>query len=356
MKKSILILLFALVSTGLYAQQKEKAEELVGEGVKLHDREQYDAVIAKYDEALRLDKDNLLALVEKAFTLEVTKKYDEVVAVCERAIETHPGEKDLRNIYVAYGNSCDNLKQSEKAIKVYSDGIKRFPDFHLLYFNKAISLAAIKRYDDAINFLEITTTKKPDHANSHNLLARLLDDKHMRIPALMAYGRVLVLEPTGKRAVENLSYVNKLMNAHVEKTGDNTISIAMPRDMLDDKKKDRKKGNDFKTVDLILTLDAALDYDSANKDKTPTEQFIRKLESVCSAFEEMKETNRGFYWEYYAPYYIELKKKKMIEPFVYTIFSSSDDPKVAGWLEGHQDEVDNFKAWSEAFKWNTSAH
>jgi tetratricopeptide (TPR) repeat protein len=66
MKKIILILMFPLAWNISIGQNKEEAEKLVNEGIAYHDKDDYDGAISKYDKALELDKDNLLALTENS--------------------------------------------------------------------------------------------------------------------------------------------------------------------------------------------------------------------------------------------------------------------------------------------------
>lgn len=48
---------------------------LVNEGVALHDQGKYNEAIKKYDEALSLEPENILALGEKAFSTESLEEY-----------------------------------------------------------------------------------------------------------------------------------------------------------------------------------------------------------------------------------------------------------------------------------------
>lgn len=52
-----------------FSQNKTAADDLVMEGIELHDNGDYKGAIAKYDKALAIDKDNLFALTEKAYSL-----------------------------------------------------------------------------------------------------------------------------------------------------------------------------------------------------------------------------------------------------------------------------------------------
>lgn len=356
MKKTILLLLFPLLSNISVAQEKEKAEKLVSEGINYHDKGDYEGALNKYIKALELDKDNLFALAEKATTYLAQEKYDNVIEVCKRAISAHPGESDLKNVYVAYGNALDGLKKTDESIKIYDAGLKVFPDYYQLHFNKGITLSSIKKYDEAILCFQKSVALNPKHAGSHNAIARMLDYQNKRIPSLLAYSRFLILEPTGKRAVGNLANAQVITNGsgNAEKTGRKSVTINLSPDMLADTTVDGKpKENSFTSTDLILTMSSALDFDKKYKKETEVEKFTRKMETVCSSLSETKKDNYGFYWNYYVPYFIELKEKGFLETFGYICFASSEDKAVAKWLKSHEKEVDEFYDWSKAFEWKS---
>ena len=108
--------MLSLFSSVLFAQNREEAEKLVNEGIPYHDKGDYEGAITRYDKALALDKDNLLALTEKAMSLLSAQKYDESIQNCQKAIESHKVEKILITVYVTYGNALDGLKKTDKSI------------------------------------------------------------------------------------------------------------------------------------------------------------------------------------------------------------------------------------------------
>lgn len=354
MNKTLLILMILLVGNISFGQNKADAEKLVNEGVAYHDKGDYNGAISRYDKALALDKDNLLALSEKALTLNTLQKCEESILICQRAIETHPGENGLKTIYVTYGNNLDDLKKTDKSVEIYDQGIKQFPDYYQLYFNKGISLTSVKRYDEAILCFQKSVSLNPKHAGSHNIIARILNTTN-RIPAILAYSRFLVIEPESKRAKENLSSLQEIMNRNVEVTGKKSINLNVSPDLLGDTISNGEvKENSFISTDLILTMAAAQDYDKKNKKKTEVEQFIRKFETVCESLKESQKSNHGFYWEFYVPYFTEMKDKNLVEPFAYIVFASSDNPDVSNWLKSNETEIDKFYEWSISFAWKTN--
>jgi tetratricopeptide (TPR) repeat protein len=344
--------MFPLLCNILFAQNKIEAEKLVDVGIAYHDKGDYEGAISKYDKALSLDKDNLLALAEKAFSLLSLQKYDESINCCQKAIATHPGDELLKTVYVTYGNATDGLKKTDKSIDIYDEGIKQFPDFYQLYFNKGITLSSVKKDDEAILCFEKAIMLKPSHASSHNAIARLSKINGKRIPSLLAYCRFLAIEPQSNRAKENLSSLQEIMKSNVEKTGKKSITISISPNLLGDTTADGKQNeNSFGIIDLILSSETALDFDKKNKQKTEVGQFIRKFKTVCTSLEETKKNNFGFFWEYYVPYFTEMNDRNFIETFAYIAFASSDDTDVSKWLKTHKSETDKFFNWSESFDW-----
>jgi tetratricopeptide (TPR) repeat protein len=344
--------MFPLLSNISFGQNRVDAERLVSEGVNYHDKGDYEGAISKYDKALDLDKDNLLALSEKALSLMSLNKQEEAITYCQKAIATHPGDKSLKIVYVTYANAYDGLKKTDKSIEIYDEGIKQFPDFYQLYFNKGISLYSVKKYEEGMLCFQKSIKLNPKHPGSHNAIAAISNLNNKRIPALLAYARFLTLEPQSNRAKENLASMQKIINGNVEQTGKKSMTINISSDMLADTAVNGKpKENSFTTTDLILAFSSALDIDKKNKKKTDVEQFIRKFEIVCSSLKETSKNNFGFFWDYYVPYFVEMKNQNELETFAYIAFASSDDPKIAKWLKKHTKETDKFFEWSKSFEW-----
>lgn len=347
--KKLVPFIFFIFSTGLlWAQEKEKADKLVDEGVVLHDKKDYTGAVAKYDLALQLDKDNLYALIEKAYTLHELQKYDEAVQYCKLAVAKHPGHKNLASLYVTYGNSLDGIKQPEKAIEIYDEGLALFPQTYMLHFNKAITLVNLNKIDAALLSAETAAFLKPSHASTQNIIARVQNYLKRDVLAILAYSRFLILEQKSTRALENFNSLIKSMNAGVETNADNSTTIKINSGGLGNKK---EEANNFSTTELTLAMAAALDNDSKHKNKSVKENFVRKFDVLISSLKETKKDNYGFYWSYYAPYFIEMKDKGFAETFASIVFSVNKDANSVVWLKINPEKLDEFYKWSEAYNW-----
>lgn len=350
MKKIIVQILLFYVAIGT-AQDRIKAEQIVAEGIVFHDNRDYTNALLKYDEALKVDKDNLLALTEKGMTLFYSGEFEKVVEVSKITLEKHSKDKkpNLQNVYVNYANALDKLGKSKEALQIYDKGLKEFPEYYQLDFNKGITLINNpKTLEEGLTSFQNALKKNPNHASSHNALGRLMLQQNKRIPAILALCRFLSIEPESKRGRENLAFLKSVIRKNVEVTGENEINITVDSNQLSDGK-GRVKENDFSTSDLILSMDTALDHDDSNKNKSEVENFARKLETLIETFKESKK-HKGFYWDYYVPYFIEMSNKKYIETFANIVYGSSDKNATA-YLNDHKKDVEDFNDWSKNFQW-----
>lgn len=349
MKKLVLILLYLFMSGILYAQAADEAESLVKDGVVLEDEGKSDSAVAYYQRALVLDKNNLMALTEMSYSLLSLGRYDDAIKFCRRAIKTHPGDDGLKIVYVSFGNAYDMLKKTARSIEIYDEGLRMFPEYFQLYYNKGITLLGENKSEAAMACFQRSVTLNPDHASSHNALARLLLSDNRKIPALLAFCRFLSLEPESKRSKPALTYIQKIMKGNVVVTGKNAVAIQISPDNFI--KSGKQMLNDFSSTELMLGMSSALAYDSVNRDKSEVEQFISEFGTICSSLKETEKDNYGFYWDYYVPYFTEMNDKGLIKTFAYIIFSSSENSDVREWIKSHNTEIDDFNKWSDGFSW-----
>lgn len=342
MKRICFLLL--LISTVTFAQNPEVARELVLEGVALYDEGKYSQAISKYDDALKVDKDNFLALAEKAMTLVATRDYSESIKICKKVLKLHPNE-ELSMLYVTYGNATDLSHDSKKAIKIYDEGIQKYPNQFQLYFNKGIALTGLGENEKAKEAIQSATVLKPNHPGSFNVLGIL--NENNRIAAIMSACRFLSLDNKSARANDNIEYILKLMNQGVEKSGSNEVNITLS----DFVKKDKNRENDFSSVNFMVSMSAAYEMTDDNKYKGDVEKFSDKLSILFGSLSETKENQSGYYWEYLAPYFIDMKKQDLVNTFANIAFAAKNDKDAMKFLKENKEKVDAFYNWSNSFQW-----
>ncbi len=143
------------------------------------------------------------------------------------------------------------------------------------------------------------------------------------------------------------------MKAHVEQTGENAITVNVDPKLLESKnQKGKVRENNFNSTELMLSMASALDYDENNSKNTEVQQFTRKFERICASLKETKKDNYGFYGDNYVPYFSELYERKLIEPFSYIVFASSNKAEINNWLATHKADITKFYDWDNQY-WET---
>jgi tetratricopeptide (TPR) repeat protein len=320
-----------LSSATLFAQEDPQA--IIDQGIELHDAGQYKEAIELYEKAVALGDDTFRAYYEMGYSYYALKDYDKALEYCDRVIKG--GKKYTKECYILKGNTLDDMGKSDKAIKVYEKGLKEFPDEYLLYFNVALSHFRLSQSDEAeaafIRALEIN----PNHASSHFYLAKLSDTNGKRVPAILSLYYFLMLEPQGKRAEEAFPMLQDLLTKGTSKSGENEITISLDPNAM---------GGEFSTIEMLLSLNAASSLTTENKDKPAEGLFVENTTTLFAVLGESSSGKKGFWWDFYAKFYSDLKEAGHAEAFCYYIASSFY--KGAGtWMDENPDKFQAFADW-----------
>jgi len=342
------------------AQNPEAAKGKVHEGVELHDQGEYKKALKKYDEALKLDKDNGLAMAEKAMTLNAMGELENSAALCQEIILKHNAAREMPMVYVTYGNCMDQLGRPEASLRVYNEGIKILPNMYMLHFNKGVTLYGMDSLASAQVALQQSARLNPYHPGTQAILAEVLDKDGNRVPALMAVCRLLMLEPEGERAQRYIPRVQGLMGSQVstDKKGNTTIYI--DADKLGQLEDSVVRENDFRMAETSMALLgslnlAALLTDALVKEgiKMPAPNAATRLEPqldmLVGSLKDMRGKNHGFYWDYHASWLIALKDAGHLGTLCHITHADSGDKAVRSWLDNNRDKVDEYYTWEKEY-------
>jgi len=356
LKRISLLLVILLASTCTLAAQietpklmpvapNENQKRLVDEGVALHDKQDFDGAIRKYEEALKENADNVEALYEMGYSYSEKKDYKKSLEIAYRGARYKSNL--LTGFYALAGNSLDQMGDSKKAIDVYKAGLKISPQAWLVHFNLGVTYRNIGKVEDARKSLKRAAAIKPDYASSHLVLGDLFYKGNYKTPALLALSRFLVLEPNSARSDFAHRVLQEILQGGVS-VGDDPGKITIALSLSD-----KKDEGDFGGVDVLIGLSKAGEHLGKNKDKTKAELGVGQFELIFSVLAEQnsKEKQSKFAWKYYVPYFTEMKSRNYVEPFYYYINRRSEDPEVQKWLEGNFRRVNEFLSWSKQYQW-----
>lgn len=325
----------ALVTEGTKLPGQTDAQDLqmVQEGIDLFDRGEYQQAVEIYKNALARNPDNVIAMYELALTYTTLKEYQLSYNLCLRIMEYKT--EVVRQAVMIAGTDLDELGRPHEAVAYYQAGIKKYPNDLMLHFNLAITQIRLGEKETAKRTLKTALFIRPTHPSSHYVLAGVLYDEGNRIPALLAYTRFLMLEPNSNRSPAAREKVKRLILHGVseDESKANQINISFNAD-------EPKNEGDFSSVALLLSMKAAHQMSQSKEGLNEKEGFTEIYRSLFSMLGEsgVKE-NKGFIWEFYAPYFAALEKQGFVPLLVDDLFKYQ------------KEDVAPLLKWSEDYKW-----
>lgn len=356
-RKTVLLpVLFALLCAQAAARQLPepkltpapstgRQDAAIREGVALHDSGDFDGAIRKYEAVLVENPANVVAIYELSYAYAEKKDYKKALEVAYRGAQYKSDQ--LRGFYVLIGNNLDVIGEGAKAIEVYKQGLKLFPEESALHFNLAVAYRNAGRLDDARKSLKASLAASPQHASSHLLLALVYFNTGYKAPALLAAARFLALEPSTQRSAAALRVLREaLRGGATPGKSPNEIKLTLDANP-------KKDEGDFTAVDAILGLSAALALGEKEKEKTEAQKMVGQLQSVFAVLAERadKAKDSSFAYKLYVPYFVEMKEEGHTEAFVYHALQSSGLPGVREWIDSNGGRVMQFLIWSKGYRW-----
>lgn len=329
--KTIILLFFALLPVSFTFSQSD-LEALVQKGVGQHDSGQYEAAIDTYKKALKLDPNSTLVHYEMAMTYMSMKEYEKSIKHSDIVLK-EKGEY-MVHAYLTKGSCLDYLGKTSESVKLFEKAIKDYPKESLLYYNLALNYYRTNALDKAEKTLMDGLDVKSDHPSSHLLLGYIMSQKGQTSQALLSLYYFLLLEPNSNRSAGAYEEISHLYGDNVSSSEPGQINITLGAG----------GDSEFAAADLMVAMLQASDHLEENKGKTPGELFVSKTESFFKVLGELNEKkNKGFYWEFYVPFFYDIAQSEHIDTYCYYISQSSEDS--ATWIRAHMDRLEEFADW-----------
>lgn len=341
--RHILILFCCIISLNLYAQEKT-AQDLVEEGVVLQDEGQYQAALAKYNEALKIDANHVPALYEASISSMYLQQYEKSIEFSNRILRSDLQDKS--QVYVNKGSAEEMLGRYEQAIQTYKEGIEKYPNEYLIYFNLAVTYFKGDDVKNAEKQLYKALRINPEHASSNLILAYAMYYQDKKTQPMLALYYYLMLEPTGERAKEAYQILNKIATSGAKKEDDNKIQITLNRDNGID--------TQFSSTDLLVSLLSAYTMTADSLKANPFDQFKERTEMFFSTLTAQKKEHHytGFWWDFYVNFYASLMDAGQLETFCYYISQSDEKTDAMLWVKQHPEKMEAFTNWFRAYTSN----
>lgn len=336
MKLLINLILGLFLTINLFGQN-DNVKELVSQGTELHDQGKYDDAIAKYKQALSIDKNSTLANYELSYTYMATGKYSDAIKYSKKVIEQNSDNQ--HGAYIVLGSSLDMSGKVDKAIEAYEAGLIKFPSSNLLNYNLALTCYNQKDYEKAEKAAINSILAKPTHGSSHVILSAIMQAKGERVMSLLPAYYFLMLEPNSKRSLINYNNLLKQLGQGIERKDENNINVNIPFSSSPDSL--------FGAAEMMVSLLAASRFTEENKDKSNMDFFVETNNGLFSILGELKKENNGFWWDFYVLKFYDLVQTNNIETYSYYISQSTNSETVNQYIVDNADKIKQLKEWME---------
>jgi len=208
-----------LLPFGLFAQKNitlQNTAELLQKGIELYDKEKYDEAIDIYKKIPINDTNYASAQYEMGLTYVALEQYPNAEEVLNDLLDYKINYAIKYQVYVMLGNAYDMDKKPEKAIEVYTEGIKLYPYQHNLLYNRAVCYELMKKYPEAVADYKAAIQGNMYHANSHFRLGYLTARMGLYDQAMLSLMTFLWLEPSDSRCGVIVSTLENMARGTME--------------------------------------------------------------------------------------------------------------------------------------------
>src|SRR5436190_14202766 len=225
--------------------------EVLIKGAEYYEKGEFTNAIEEYKKISRNDTNYVVALVELSISYFKDKQYENAYDYSKKGLALK-GSYDA-NFYNTAGISLMNLEKYEEAEKILKEGLSKFPNDHLLYYNLGFQYEKQRKMDQAIKFYQNAIISNPFYANSHYRLGRIYAVNDKPIQAMLAFQTYLLLEPVGKSSFDVLRMLEETVNNLLPPPGDSD-RVELPKD-------------NFEELQILIKSKVSLNKNYKNKTK-----------------------------------------------------------------------------------------
>jgi tetratricopeptide (TPR) repeat protein len=333
LKHLFIPVLLVLCCTSVFAQNNEDARALVKEGVKLSDDGKYADAIAKYNEALKIDPENLFADFEMAYTLFLSNKGDDGIPYIQKVIAANTSLN--AGAYDLLGSIYDKDNQKDKAIETYNAGIKANPTYQRLYYNLGLVYFKYKQYAEAEKYAIEAIKLDPTHASSQRMYALVCFHQNKRVPALLGFCSFILLEPNTTRSVESYNNIQHIIQGGVLRDGNGKATILVSP----------KEDNDISALNLSISLVVLSGQQKKLSGQALFEDELKNIFTIAGQLSE-KKADKDFFWKYEADFFYKLAQSPNMTAFAHLVSGST--PESAQWIKDNPQPMADLNNWVKA--------
>ncbi len=339
--------------TRVPATTTTEQEAVLRAGIELHDKGEFDGAIATYQQVLAKSPANVTALFELAFSYLSKKDYDKSFATARTGAEFK--SELLPMFYDLMASSLDSKGQAEQAVEMYRKGIALVPGASQLYYNMAVTYReSLNRPNDARLALQKAASLEPLHPGVQLLLGQIYQSSGYTGPAFLALSTFLVLDPGGAQAMPGYGLWRAVLKGGVDPIPDNAQAGGAMR--AAPRRVSKTDEGDFAALEAQLAPTHAAFMAKMDAGTPEIQALVAQVDQLIGRLpaQPAGPAASSYVNRHYLPFFLELRRKGFVEPFVYWASQRAPVPMVGDWLRANETRVREFLQWAEAFSWPKS--
>lgn len=333
----IVLIYFLVVSITAYGQSdQKKALELGRKAVSLMDAGSTEEAIKLLEECEKLDPDNISYPYEKAYTLYLSKDYDQSIKILNK-LTNHEQAND--RVYQMLGNSHDMNGKQKKAIEVYEKGLELFPQSGLLYLERGNIELINVNYNKALEYYEKGIEVQPDFPSNYYRAAKLFLNSNEEVWGLI-YGEIFMnLERNSNRTPEISKLLFDTYKSEIQFSGDSTNIdfcniVINAEDVLDQQ--------NF-TPPFCMAFGQAMIMATIDMKKVDLSSLHQLRGNFITNYYDQKSDK--IYPVILFAYQKQMKEAGHLEAYNHWILMQGDPEAFDHWYNGNKDKWDAFVIW-----------
>jgi tetratricopeptide (TPR) repeat protein len=334
--------------TRVPAETTAQQEETLRAGIELHDQGKFDEAILKYRDVLTQSPSNVTALFELSYSYLAKKDFDQALEFARRGAEYK--SELLPMFYDVMASALDSQGQPQQAVDMYRRGIALAPDASQLYFNMAVTYReSLNQPNEARLALEKAAAIEPMHPAVQLLLGQVFQSSGYTTPAFLALSKFLVLDPRGSQALAGYGLWRALLKGGVDPIPD-AIAGSSPMKMPPAAKSDE---GDFAAFEAQLAPTHAAFMRKLDQGTPEIQALVAQVDQLLGTLPASPSgpAAQSFVNVHYVPFFVALRERKFVEPFVYWASQRAPVPGVTDWLRANETRVREFVQWASTYDW-----
>jgi tetratricopeptide (TPR) repeat protein len=334
-----LFILLTVVQFSYAQSNKDKAMNNVKQALLFENKGKMDEAIKLLEEARNLDPETINVSYELAIAYYTRNDYEKAKTLLESLLT----RKDVfGTIYQVLGNCYDKLGKPDKAIEIYENGLKKFPNTAELYLELGTMHLAKKEYDKALGQYEKGIEVNPGFASNYYWAAKIFCNSDEAVWGML-YGEIFLnLERTSKRTDEISKLLYDTYKKQIRFAHDSSFSVHFTKNALerlfDTTHRDNTKIPFAKSVyepTLMLALinEKTVDVNSLCRAR---KYFV---ESYFRTTNYLKYPNVVFDFQY------RVLKAGHIDAYNHWVLYKGDEGECNKWITANSQKWDNFIKW-----------